>query len=169
MKNIIHCTDLYKDVEVVTNMVADSLFEPKRYGSEAKEFQFIPKGLQETFKSIVNEAIEIDANSGIFRKPNANIHYEEFKQHTGWLCIVALEDTSVKLCEHANGATTFFDVKDDIGNFEARNCYDTTHWKTVTHIAVKQNEFIFMRPWCWHALDAGKLVQVFALNYIVSQ
>jgi len=124
------------------------------YGDEIKDFNFIPQGLQENFSAILSEHVEIQPNTGIFRKPNESIHVEPFYQHCLWMCVVALENTSLFLHEQEN-IKTVFDVTESI---------DETQWTVQNRINMKKNDFVFVRPWLFYSLEKDKLVQIFLLN-----
>jgi hypothetical protein len=167
MRTLIQCKSLYQDIEALSTLVSSMEYVQTPFGEQIKEFNYIPQGITEQFEQYVNEPVEIQADTGVFRKPSNFIHFEPFYQHALWLCIVALEDTTFKIHEQ-DSVKTMFDVE-NLEEFIPNNCTDDTKWHTVTQINMKQTEFIFVRPWMWYSLTEGKLVQVFLLNKNLTQ
>lgn len=161
MKNLIMCHKLYGDPTELNALISNMEFQPNLYGDEIKDFQYIPNGLQDFFSSLLNESVEIQPDTGIFRKPVPFVHFENFYQHSLWLCIVALEDTTLYLNSDSD-KQTFFDVK----NCDAEYLM-TAQWHTDCMINIKQNDYVFIRPWRFHSLSEGKLIQLFMLNQLV--
>jgi hypothetical protein len=150
-------------------MFKDMLYENQPFGSEITDFRYIPPGITDRFKFYTNDDIEVQADTGIFRKPNSFIHVEPFYQHCLWMCIVAFEDTRLTVWEQET-VKTFFDVPhDDLSNFIVNNCQDESKWTINTTINMKKNSFAFIRPWMWYSVTEVKLVQVFLLNKNLTQ
>ena len=156
MKNIILSSNFYQDVDSLNSIISKMEFTPCLYGSEILDFNYIPLELLNAFNNILNEEVEVQL--GTFRKSNSIVHFENFYQHSLWKCIVAIEDTVLKICEH-DGITSFFDVK-NIDEFMLQH----NEWNEKHSITLNKNDFIFIRPWIWHSLEESKLVQVFLLN-----
>ena len=167
MKNIIICDNFYNDIESLSNIISGMEFEPNIYGEEIKDFSYIPEQLKDLFNGILNEPVEIQPNTGVFRKPNSAVLFENFYQHALWKCIVALEDTVLKIHEQ-EGIKTFFNVE-NVEDFVLNNSFDPSKWNTVNSINIKKNDFVFIRPWFWHSLEENKLVQVFLLNQEIKE
>ncbi len=156
MKNIILSSDFYQDIDVLNSIISNMEFEQSIYGTEILEFNFIPTELTDKFNTILNEEVEVQL--GTFRKSNDMVHFENFYQHSLWKCIVAIEDTKLKIHEQDN-IKTFFDVE-NINEFMLQN----NEWKEKHAVSLNKNDFVFIRPWMWHSLEENKLVQVFLLN-----
>lgn len=166
MKQLIKCQAFYQDIDSLQNLISSLEFEDHPFGKEVKDFHYIPEGLEE-FLSSITEDIEIQPDTGTFRKPSSIIHVDNFYQHALWSCIVALEDTKINIHTHRNGYKTFFDVKDDTEFF--KQCSMPENWETDSNIALKKNDFIMIRPWAWRSLEQDKLVQTFLLNAKLGQ
>lgn len=168
MKNIIFCSGLYNDIDALTTLVNGMMFEDAILGKEVLNFHYIPAMLDDFFTKINSEPsinFEIQENTGVFRKPDDIIHFENFYEHSIWTVIVALEDTIISLYKHKESSVaTFFDVKDDVAKFATDNARNVDAWDPTMKINMKKNDFIFIRPWMWHSLEKDKLVQVFMLN-----
>jgi hypothetical protein len=163
MKQIIKCSSFYQDIDAISNLVSSLEFEENLYGNEIKDFHYIPEGLTEFLCSILNEQIEIQPDTGTFRKPSSIIHFDQFYQHALYSCIVALEDTTINIHTHKDGHETFFDVK-DIDQFFIEEAIKLENWTVNTTLTLKKNDFVFIRPWVWKSLEQNKLVQMFLLN-----
>jgi len=121
-------------------------YEDNLYGAEIKDFNFLPQGLDQQFQNYLGHPVEVQPNTGIFRKPNALTVLQPVYQHCLWVVIVALEDTVLKL-------------------------YDKTEeeFTEINKLNIKKNNFVFIRPWLWHSLEENKLVQVFLLNQVIER
>ena len=160
MKQFILASNFYQDIDSLMDIIAPMDFEPTLHGTEISDFEFTPTELAEKFLYILNENVEIQL--GNFRKSNSMIHFENFYQHSLWKCIVAMEDNILKLFEQDN-IKSFFDVA-NLDDFMLENSNDESKWITKATLALKKNDFVFIRPWMWHSLSDSKLVQVFLLN-----
>lgn len=167
MKSLILCHNLYADITPLTETISSMEYASAPLGDEIENFQFMPQGLEDQFNYILNEQLELQGDMGIFRKPNAMIHYEPFYQHAAWLCIVALAPTQLTIHQHLAG----HDVQYAITNpeqFDQAQCLTATCWRTLTSVAMEPNDFVFIRPWAWHSLSENQLVQIFLLNQNLS-
>lgn len=167
MKTFIFCNSLYQDIEALSALISSMEYDDVPFGKQIKDFNFIPQGLTEQLEQYVNEPVEIQSDTGVFRKPSNFIHFEPFYQHCLWLCIVALEDTVFKIHEQ-DSVKTMFDVE-NLEDFIPNNCTDANKWQVVTQLNIKQNDFVFVRPWVWHSLEPNKLIQLFLLNRTLTQ
>ena len=164
MKVLSLCKNLYNDVESLSTFISTMDYEDNLYGSEIKDFNFIPQGIDEQFVRYLEHPIEVQPNTGIFRKPNTMVHFEPFYQHCLWVGIVALEDTTITLWEQ-DEVKTMFDVDvEKMEEFILNNCNDSAKWTETNKLNIKKNDFVFIRPWLWHSLEENKLVQIFLLN-----
>ena len=167
MKHFLKCKSFYQDILQLQTLISSLEFEDHPFGKEIIDFYYIPEGLEEFLSQVLSEDIEIQPNTGTFRKPSDIIHVDDFYQHALWTCIVALEDTKINIVTHKDGHETFFDVKDDSEFF--KQCVMLENWLTESTITLKKNEFIFIRPWVWRSLEQDKLVQTFLLNAKLGQ
>ena len=167
MKQFLKCKSFYQDIDQLQNLIASLEFEDHPFGKEILDFYYIPEGLQEFLSHVLTEDIEIQPDTGTFRKPSSIIHVDSFYQHALWTCIVALEDVKISIMEHKDGYETFFDVKDDSEFF--KQCVIAENWNVNSTISLKKNEFIFIRPWVWRSIEQNKLVQTFLLNAKLGQ
>ena len=169
MKNIIICENLYEHIDSLNSMFIDMTYEDVIFGSEILNFNYIPQGLNERFKLYLNEEIEVQPNTGIFRKPNNLIHVEHFYQHCLWVCVLAYEDTTLKLWQQENVKNVFDLKQEEMEQFFLDNCGDSSKWILNSQINIKKNDFVFIRPWLWHSLEENKLVQIFLLNQTIEE
>lgn len=159
MKNLILCSNLYNDAESLSGLISTMEYEDNLYGSEIKNFNFIPQGLDQQFAMYLDHPVEVQPNTGVFRKPNSMVHFEPFYQHCLWVAIVALEDTTLTLWEQENIKTVF-----DVPQGEMDRFITSDKWTETNKLNIRKNQFVLIRPWLWHSLEEGKLVQVFLLN-----
>jgi hypothetical protein len=166
MKTLICCENLYDDIDSISTLISTLEFANCARGKEIEQFYHIPPDLTDLFTHIIGEDIEIQPDTGIFRKPNSLIHFDDFYQHSRWACIVALEDTELKSYQHVSGSRSFFDIpKDtDMDRLFIEDCCDPSKWSVLNSINIRKNGFVFIRPWVWRSLGEGKLVQTFLLN-----
>ena len=165
MITFIHCKNLYNDVEQLSKLINSLEFSDTLHGKEVEEFFYIPEGLSEMFSKILNESIEIQPNTGTFRKPNSIVHFDNFYQHSLWSCIVALEDTKIKLHKHESGSQSFFDIEtENKDQFFIDNCMSLEKWEEESVVVMRKNDFVFVRPWLWKSFEEEKVIQVFMLN-----
>ena len=164
MKNLILCEDFYNDVNTISQLISNLEFTSCLYGYEIEKFYHIPSDLENMMSELLSENIEIQPNTGFFRKPNNLIYFDEFYQHARWCCIVALEDTELKILKHESGYKSFFDIQEDFNQFFVDNCYDQSKWISLNTINIRKNDFIFIRPWIWRSLLENKLIQMYLLN-----
>ena len=97
MKNLILCSNLYNDMDSLSGLISTMEYEDNLYGSEIKDFNFLPQGLDQQFEMYLGHPVEVQPNTGTFRKPNTMVHFEPFYQHCLWVGIVAMEDTTLTL------------------------------------------------------------------------
>ena len=161
MNSLILSHNFYSDIDSLSNLISTMEFEDNLFGQEIKDFNFIPQGIEKQFEFNTKEQLEVQPDTGIFRKPNPMVHFESFYQHCQWLCIIALEDTVFKIHEQENIKTVY-----DVENLEEflLNNNSMDNWSTTTQINMKRNGYVFVRPWLWHSLEKDKLVQMFLLN-----
>ena len=163
MKNLILSSGLYQDVNSLSTLIGSMEYENAPFGQEILNFNYIPAGLQDYFSDEVAEPVEIQPDTGIFRKPNAIIHFENFYQHAAWVAIIALEDTTLTTYSQEN-VKSFFDVAEQLDTFIPENCFDSSKWDTDNILTLKKNDIVFIRPWLWYSLQENSLVQIFLLN-----
>lgn len=169
MKQIIKCSSFYQDINSLSNLIANLEFEDSLYGQQIKDFYYIPNELTEFFQMILKEDIEIQPDTGIFRKPSDIIHFDTFYEHSLWTCIVAIEDTVINLQTHKEGYESFYDIKTDVNEFFINESQKPENWKISTCLTLKSNEFVFIRPWVFRSLQSNKLIQSFSLNTKLKQ
>ena len=163
MKNIILCSSFYNDINALSELVSNLEYQDCLYGKEVEEFYYIPAELTEMLSSVLKEDIDIQPNTGTFRKPNSVIHFDNFYEHALWTCVVALEDTVLNLYEHKDGSKSYFDMPKD-EQFFINNCMNVDKWNTTSSINIKKNDYVFIRPWLWKSFEQDKTIQVFLIN-----
>jgi hypothetical protein len=164
MKNIILCSSFYNDIESLSKIVSELQFIENVYGKEIEDFNYIPDQLEEMISSVLEGDIEIQPDTGTFRKPNSTVHFDNFYEHALWTCIVALEDTVLNVHQHKDGYQSYFDIPKDDPDFFLHNCMTQEKWDTIASINIKKNDYVFIRPWLWKSLQEDKIVQMFLIN-----
>lgn len=155
MLNFLHAKNIYADVGQLCTLIDSLEFDTVGNGEQILNFNHIPPDLKHFFENVLHHPIEIQPDSGIFRKPNHTITVEPFYQHTLWIAVVALESTTITLHSHNSGKTIFDMTEMD---------NDVTNWTTTHQIKLEPNEFVLFRPWNFYSLSEAKLVQIFNLN-----
>ena len=163
MKNLILCSSFYNDIDSLSELITNLEYTDCLYGKEVEEFYYIPAELNEMISNVLERPIDIQPNTGIFRKPNNIVHFDNFYEHAQWTCVVALEDTVLNIHEHNTGSKSYFDMPKD-PNFFINNCTDMNNWTTAVSINIKKNDYAFIRPWLWKSYKENKTVQVFLVN-----
>lgn len=166
-KALLLCENLYSDIDSVLNLISSLEFIDALHGKELDEFYYIPQDLDKMLSFILKEHIEVQPNTGIFRRPSSNIYFDNFYEHSLWSCVVALEDTELKLHSHIEtGSRSFFDLPKDtnMDQFFIDNCFDPPKWNTTSIINMSKNSFVFIRPWLWRSFKENNLIQTFMLN-----
>ena len=79
-----------------------------------------------------------------------------------WVAVVAMEDTTITLWEQENVKTVYDVPQEEMESFLLNNSPDK--WVETNKLNIRKNQFVLIRPWLWHSLEEGKLVQVFLLN-----
>lgn len=146
------------NLSVITNNLQ---YVQKDFGREIENFNMIPENCDQLFSEILGTNMKVDEdNSGIFRKPELFIHFENFENLNQWIFVCALHQTTFNIYEHVTGAKSALDGY----NFNYRNLME---WGTNTKVSyeLKPGEGVLFRPWLFHSFDGG-LVQVFRLKEI---
>lgn len=127
------------------------------FGKQIENFNMIPENANEMFSNLLNTTIEVDEErSGIFRKPEEFIHFEDFSGTNEWVFAVALQSSVFDIFEHQSGATNALsDYK-----FNYRNLFE---WDHKINYQLDPGHGIIFRPWIFHSFDRG-LIQVFRLK-----
>ena len=167
MNSLILSHNFYSDLESLSNLISTMEFEDRLFGQEIKDFNFIPQGISDHFKFDLKETLEVQPDTGVFRKPNSMIHFEPFYQHCQWLCVVALEDTILNIHEQDN-IRSVYDVE-NAEEFLLNNGNKPENWISRVNINMKKNDYVFIRPGLWYSLEESKLVQIFLLNQTIEE
>ena len=166
MKNVILCSSFYNDIDALSELIANLEYTDCLYGKEIEEFYYIPAELTEMISAVLEKSVEIQPNTGTFRKPNNIVHFDNFYEHALWTCVVALEDTVLHLHKHKDGSKSYFDMpKED--DFFINNCMNADNWTTAVSINIKKNDYVFVRPWLWKSFEQDKTIQVFMVNNLL--
>jgi hypothetical protein len=146
-----------EDVNMLFHTINNLQFVEKIHGEEIENFNMVIPDLDPIFSKLLAEEVTVDEdNSGIFRKPNIDIHFESFTSLSDWVFIIALQQTTFNLYHHSSGAKTALDE-------HRLNYKDYIEWDYHTNILLQPNEGIIFRPWLFHSLEPG-LVQVYKLK-----
>lgn len=168
MVKLIHADGFFggNDASGYARTVGGLKFSEKDYGYEIENFNMILKGIEPVFSRVLGEKIQLDhKRSGLFRRPSQFIHFEEYDSLEEWCFVVALEKTTFNLWNHLKsglGESGEIDAKSalDGWKFNYRNLLE---WNIDTTIVLEPNQGVFFRPWMFHSLDEGKLVQYYRL------
>jgi acylphosphatase len=168
MVKLIHADGFFggDDANRYPAIVGNLNFVEKEYGHELEHFNMILKGIEPVFSKVLGEKIQLDhKRSGIFRRPSQFIHFEGYESLDEWCFVVALEKTSFNLWHHLGsglGESGKADAKSALDGWEY-NYRNLLEWNIDTNIVLEANQGVFFRPWMFHSLDEGKLVQYYRL------
>ena len=160
MLKFLHAANLYSDITQLTSLIGSLEFDDAYFGKEIPNFYHKPPELDKFFSEVASQPIEIQPNTGFFRKPSDIVHCEPFYEHSQWICVVAMEDTILRTHRHIDGYKTLYDVMTDSSDIDI----SAENWIETSEINVSQNEFVMIRPGTFYSLEKDKLVQIFILN-----
>lgn len=168
MVKLIHADGFFKqeEAEKFKYLIGRLHFTEKDYGYEIENFNQILSGLEPIMSKVLGEKVVIDhKKSGIFRKPKQFVHFENFESLNEWCFVVALDKTTFNMFHHLKSGVG------EQGEIDARSALDGwqfnyrnfMEWNVETNIVLEENQGVFFRPWMFHSLDEGKLVQYYRL------
>lgn len=168
MVKLIHADGFYneEDAKRFKYVVGGLSYTEKSYGYEIENFNMIQRGLEPIFSRVLGEKVIIDQNrSGLFRRPKQFVHFEDFETLNEWCFVIALEKTTFNMFHHIKdgiGENGEIDAKSALDGWEF-NYRNLMEWNIETNIVLEENQGVFFRPWMFHSLDEGKLVQYYRL------
>ncbi len=147
-----------EDASKLYHVVNNLPFVEKEHGEEIENFNLVIPNLDSTFSKLLAEEVKVDEeNSGIFRRPNLNIHFESFDSLSDWIFIVALESTTFNLLYHVKSK-----AKSALEEYRL-NYRNFIEWDYYTNILLEPNQGLIFRPWLFHSLQNG-IIQVYKLR-----
>ena len=168
MVKLIHADGFYneEDAKRFKYVVGGLSYTEKSYGYEIENFNMIQRGLEPIFSRVLGEKVIIDQNkSGLFRKPKQFVHFEDFETLNEWCFVIALEKTTFNMFHHIKdgiGESGEIDAKSALDGWEF-NYRNLMEWNIETNVVLEENQGVFFRPWMFHSLNEGKLVQYYRL------
>lgn len=154
LKKLIHIDDFFDDPSFLYGSVAGLKFVQKEFGLEIENFNLITPNIGQTFSTILGEPVTVDeTRSGVFRKPDGFIHFEDFSHHMDWVLVTALYETTFNVFHHksAEGPVDSIDMLHGY-KFNYRNLFE---WEHKTNIVLFPNQCLFFRPWLFHSFIGG--------------
>lgn len=131
----------------------------KEFGEEIENFNMVPQNCNELFSNILGTKIEVDEDrSGVFRKPERFIHFEEFSDTNEWIFAVALQPSTFDVMEHSSGSTNALQGY----KYNYRNLFE---WEHKINYQLDPGQGVLFRPWLFHSFNDG-LIQIFRLKEI---
>ena len=168
MVKLIHADGFFKQEEAnkLKYLVGGLRFTEKDYGYEIENFNQILSGLEPIMSRVLGEKIIIDhKRSGIFRKPKQFVHFEDFETLNEWCFVVALDRTTFNMFHHLEsgvGENGVINARSALDGWQF-NYRNFMEWNVETNVLLEENQGVFFRPWMFHSLDEGKLVQYYRL------
>jgi hypothetical protein len=168
MVKLIHADGFFSNDEVhkYPLVVGGLRFTEKEYGHEIENFNSILKGVEPVFSRVLGEKVYVDhKRSGVFRRPSQFIHFEGYDSLDEWCFVVALEKTTFNIWHHLKngiGESGEIDAKSALDGWQF-NYRNLLEWNIDTNIVLEPNQGVFFRPWMFHSLEEGKLVQYYRL------
>jgi len=138
----------------------------KPYGHEIENFNMIFKDSEQVLSKVLGEKVIVHpTRSGVFRRPSQFVHFENFESLDEWCFVVALEKTTFNTYHHLKsglGESGVIDAKTALEGhqFNYRNLLE---WNVENNVVLEPNQGVFFRPWVFHSLSEGKLVQYYRL------
>jgi hypothetical protein len=146
--------DKLKELYYAVNVLP---FVQKDIGQEIENFNLVGEDASEIFSKVLSIEVEvIDERSGVFRRPELFIHFEEFDALNEWVFVVAIDDTTFNIFEHKSGSENALQGY----KYAYRNLFD---WNLTVNYQLKAGQGVFFRPWLFHSFSSG-LIQVFRLR-----
>lgn len=168
MVKLIHADGFYNedDAKRFKYVIGNLQYTEKDYGYEIENFNMIQRGLEPIFSRVLGEKVIIDQKrSGIFRRPKQFVHFEDFESLNEWCFVIALDKTTFNMFHHLKdgiGERGEIDAKTALDGWQF-NYRNLMEWNIETNILLEENQGVFFRPWMFHSLDEGKLVQYYRL------
>jgi hypothetical protein len=153
MKKILLVDGFYSknDLFEISNVSKTLKYHESEFGEEILDFNLIIDNSDKIFSDFLDGKYKVDReNSGVFRKPTLNIHYEHHETIDDWRFFTALEQTTFNLFKHKSGAVSSLENKN-------LNFNDFTEWDYVTNILLEPNQGLFFRPWLFHSIQGGTI------------
>lgn len=139
------------------NIVWDLQYSKIEFGEQIKNFNMVPDDANNMFSSILNTTIEVNKlRSGVFRKPENFIHFEEFDNTNEWIFAVALQPSTFNVFEHQSGNPNALNGY----KYNYRNLFE---WDLKINYLLDPGQGVLFRPWLFHSFDQG-LIQMFRLS-----
>jgi hypothetical protein len=139
--------------------VADSLrFQEKECGEEIENFNLFFPWCNEVFSETLGEEVQIDEErSGVFRRSMYGVHFEGFDDPDEWCLIIPLERNTLNIFEHVSGVKTALEGY----QFGYKNMFE---WVLTGSLHLEKNQAVFIRPWVFHSLEGGNIVQYYRIT-----
>jgi hypothetical protein len=139
------------------NIVWDLQFVNHEFGEQIENFNMVPEDSNQMFSNILGTNIEVDEEkSGIFRRPERFIHFEEFSGTNEWIFAVALQPSTFDIFEHQSGSKSALDGY----KYNYRNLFE---WDHKINYQLDPGQGVLFRPWLFHSFDSG-IIQMFRLR-----
>lgn len=146
-----------KEATRLANITRNLQFSKIDLGEQIENFNMVPENANELFSTIIDGDLIVDEDqSGIIRRPDFFIHFEEFNNTNEWMFAVALDQSTFNVFEHQSSATTALDGY----HFNYLNLFE---WDLQINYILKAGQGILFRPWLFHSFDSG-LIQLFRLH-----
>lgn len=168
MVKLIHADGFFpgNDAAIYAQTVNGLKFTEKSYGHEIENFNMVLHGIEPVFSRVLSEKVFVDhKRSGVFRRPSQFIHFEDWHSLDEWCFVVALQKTTFNLWQHLKsglGEHGVVDAKHALEGYQF-NYRNLLEWNIDTTITLDANQGVFFRPWMFHSLDEGRLVQYYRL------
>lgn len=159
MKKLILVDNFYSDEDLFNLQETSKSLDYKKtiFGEEPENFNLVINNSDKIFSKFLEGKYRVvQEDSGIFRKPIMNIHYESSKTDDDWIFITALKQTTFNLFQHNSGVENSFQETN-------LNFSDFTQWNYTTNILLEPNQGLFFRPWLFHSIQGG-LIQYYRLT-----
>lgn len=152
---------IYNDVDSLKEHVKYLEFKESTFG-EQTEFNM----LQDNLKSLLNSfspALEVNEDSGFFRKPYNIIHCEDVPEGRIYVGICPLENAKITFLKHLEtNSENAFEINVPVSEIFEDIIYPEKFEETQV-INVKAGEIFFFSPALWHKVECS-LAQIFYLD-----
>jgi len=161
MKDIILFRSINCGVKDYASIISDMIYKDNIYGSEIPDFNQYDSDFDKFISTSLGEDLRSTKNSGLFRKPYGDIHFEMFDHNLKYIFALVMSDMDFKTYKYIDGGyNSAIDMDNNIESFDMESCKDISKWEETAIIKLKAGDGICFRPWLWHSMSES-LLQIF--------
>lgn len=152
---------IYNDVETLKEQISSFEFQDNTFG-EQTDFNTLSEDLKRLLNSF-SSALEVNQESGFFRKPYNIIHCEDVPEGRIYVGICPLDDAKITFLKHLEtNSENAFEINVPVSEVLEDIIYPDKFEETNS-VNVKAGEIYFFSPALWHKVECS-LAQIFYLD-----